>query len=492
MTKAFASRADLEEKRVTFDRLSEHAYAYTAEGDPNTGIVIGDDAVLVADAQATPVMAQDVLRHIRTVSDKPVRYVVLTHYHAVRVLGASGYSAQEIIASQDTYDLIVERGAQDMQSEIERFPRLFRAVESVPGLTWPTLTFRGEMTVWLGKLEVKLMQVGRGHTKGDTIVWLPRERVLFSGDLVEYGATPYAGDAYFKDWPRTLEALEALGAEKLVPGRGAALTDRKQVAEGLANTRAFVSELYAAVASGAREGKDLRAIYRDTVRAFAAAIDIKDKYTQGHSERVGKYSEIIAREMGWPDEEVEGIAIAGYLHDIGKLVVERDIINAPYKIDAKQSSELNRHPAAGFEILAPIHHPYADIPLMARYHHERIDGRGYPDGLSGEEIPLGARIVSLADSFDAMTTDRPYKTRRIFCDVIEDFRRNTGKQFDCQVVLALCRALLKEMNGTGTDRRMTKMLGKNYLEAERDTPLINQLISELDPNHQAAAETGGV
>lgn len=268
MTKAFASRADLQEKQVTFDRLSEHAYAYTAEGDPNTGIVIGDDAVLVADAQATPVMAQDVLRHIRTVSDKPVRYVVLTHYHAVRVLGASGYAPQDIIASQDTYDLIVERGAQDMQSEIERFPRLFRAVESVPGLTWPTLTFRGEMTVWLGKLEVRLMQVGRGHTKGDTIVWLPQERVLFSGDLVEYGATPYAGDAYFRDWPRTLDALAALGAEKLVPGRGAALTDRKQIAEGLASTRAFVSELYAAVAAGASDGKDLRAIYRDTYAAL--------------------------------------------------------------------------------------------------------------------------------------------------------------------------------------------------------------------------------
>src|SRR6185503_11214348 len=113
---------------------------------------------------------------------------------------------------------------------------------------------------------------------------------------------------------------------------------------------------------------DLRAIYRDTVRAFAAAIDIKDKYTQGHSERVGKYSEIIAREMGWGEEEVEGMAIAGYLHDVGKLVVERDIINAPYKINAKESSELTRHPAAGYEILLPIHHPYADIPLMAKYH----------------------------------------------------------------------------------------------------------------------------
>ena len=264
MSKAFASQADLAEKAVSFDRLSDHAYAYTAEGDPNTGIVVGDDAVLVADTQATPVMAQDVLARIRGVTDKPVEYVVLTHYHAVRVLGASGYAPQQIIASQDTYDLIVERGAQDMQSEIERFPRLFRAVESVPGLTWPTITFRGEMTVWLGKLEVKLMQVGRGHTKGDTIVWLPQDRVLFSGDLVEYGATPYAGDAYFADWPKTLDALAALQPEKLVPGRGPALMDRKQIAEGLTGTRAFVSELYAAVSAAARSGKDLRAIYADT------------------------------------------------------------------------------------------------------------------------------------------------------------------------------------------------------------------------------------
>src|ERR1700733_3258927 len=168
--KNFASQADLEEKKVTFERLSEHAWAYTAEGDPNTGIVIGDDSVLVADTQATPVMAQDVIRRIREVTDKPIRYVVLTHYHAVRVLGATAFKGAEIIASQDTYDLIVERGDADMKSEIGRFPRLFQAVESVPGLTWPTLTFRGELTLWMGKLEVKLMQLGRGHTKGDTVV----------------------------------------------------------------------------------------------------------------------------------------------------------------------------------------------------------------------------------------------------------------------------------------------------------------------------------
>jgi GAF domain-containing protein len=233
--------------------------------------------------------------------------------------------------------------------------------------------------------------------------------------------------------------------------------------------------------------EDLRAIYRDTVRAFAAAIDIKDKYTQGHSERVGKYSEIIAREMGFAEEEVEGMAIAGYLHDVGKLVVERDIINAPYRIDAKHSSELNRHPAAGFEILKPIHHPYADIPLAAKYHHERMDGRGYPDGLTDEQIPLGAKIVSLADSFDAMTTDRPYKTRRSFEDVIIDFRRNTGTQFDSIVVIALCRAMLKELNGETGERRFGKMLGKNYLDPSRDIPLLRELIGELAPAQSAVA-----
>ncbi|HEV7684701.1 MAG TPA: HD domain-containing phosphohydrolase [Pyrinomonadaceae bacterium] len=236
---------------------------------------------------------------------------------------------------------------------------------------------------------------------------------------------------------------------------------------------------------------DLRAIYRDTVRAFAAAIDIKDKYTQGHSERVGKYSEIIAREMGWGEEEVEGMAIAGYLHDVGKLVVERDIINAPYKIDAKQSSELNRHPGAGFDILSPIHHPFADIPLMAKYHHERLDGRGYPDGLTDLQIPIGAKIVSLADSFDAMTTDRPYKTRRTFDEVIHDLRRNTGTQFEPIVVTAFCRALLKELNGETKERKFLKMLGKNYLDAERDKPLLTQLLSELDPSTQTA-NAGGV
>lgn len=263
--KTFASAADLEVKKVSFDKLSDHAYAYTAEGDPNTGIIIGDDAVMVIDTQATPVMAQDVIRRIREVTDKPIKYVLLSHYHAVRVLGASAYGAEHIIASEDTRDLIVERGQFDKDSEIGRFPRLFQNVESVPdGLTWPTMTFNRKMTLWLGKVEVQILQLGRGHTKGDTVAWLPQEKILFSGDLVEFDATPYAGDAYFQDWPQTLDNIAALKPEKLVPGRGAALQTPEQVQAGLAGTRAFISDLYESVKASATKGEDLRKVYEAT------------------------------------------------------------------------------------------------------------------------------------------------------------------------------------------------------------------------------------
>jgi glyoxylase-like metal-dependent hydrolase (beta-lactamase superfamily II) len=275
MSKAFASQADLAEKRVSFTKLSDNAYAYTAEGDPNTGVIVGDDAVMVIDTQATPAMAQDVIRRIREVTDKPIRYVVLSHYHAVRVLGASAYRPEHVIASRDTYDLIVERGEADKASEIGRFPRLFQAVESVPaGLTWPTITFSGAMSIWLGRLEVQLLQLGRGHTKGDTVAWLPDQRILFSGDLVEFDATPYAGDAYFSDWPKTLDRIGALQPRALVPGRGAALTTPEAVTQGLAGTRAFVTDVYESVKAGVDAGLDLNAVYKQT---FAR---LKPKY--GH------------------------------------------------------------------------------------------------------------------------------------------------------------------------------------------------------------------
>jgi glyoxylase-like metal-dependent hydrolase (beta-lactamase superfamily II) len=269
MTKIFASQGDLAEKKVSFAKLAEGAYCLTAEGDPNSGVVIGDDGVMVIDARATPAMAQELVGHIRTVTDKPIKYVVLTHYHAVRVMGAAGYNAPVILASRGTYDLIKERGAADFRSEVQRFPRLFRDVESVPGLTWPNVVFDDEITIWMGSREVKLMHLGRGHTKGDTIAWLPKERVLFSGDLVEEGATPYCGDAHLEDWPKTLARLRALKPRKLVPGRGEALTTPAQCDKSIRATQVFVAELLAHARKGVKARRNLKGVFDATYGAMS-------------------------------------------------------------------------------------------------------------------------------------------------------------------------------------------------------------------------------
>ena len=264
MSKAFASKADMSAKVTTFEQLSEHGWGYTAEGDPNSGVIIGDDSVMVIDATATPVMAQDLIAKIRGVTDKPIKYVTLSHYHAVRVLGASAYGAQQIIASRPTYELIVERGQEDWQSEYERFPRLFQNADSVPGLTWPTMVFEQRMTVYMGKLEVQLIQIGPGHTRGDTIAWLPAERMLFSGDLVEFNAGIYTGDAQLEEWPATLEKLRALKPKALVPGRGAALKTEAEAIKAIDFTQNFVRQLLACAREGVAAGKDLKQVYVDT------------------------------------------------------------------------------------------------------------------------------------------------------------------------------------------------------------------------------------
>ena len=268
MSKAFASKSDMAPKVITFEQLSEHGWAYTAEGDPNSGVIIGDDSVMVIDATATPVMAQDLIGRIRKVTDKPIKYVTLSHYHAVRVLGASAYKAEQIIASKPTYELIVERGQEDWQSEYERFPRLFQNADSVPGLTWPTMVFEKQMTVYMGKLEVQLIQIGPGHTRGDTIVWLPGEGTLFSGDLVEFNAGIYTGDAQLEEWPDTLDKLRALKPAALVPGRGPALKNAADAIKAIDFTQNFVRQLLACAKEGVKAGKDLKQVYTDTRAAL--------------------------------------------------------------------------------------------------------------------------------------------------------------------------------------------------------------------------------
>ncbi|MGH6725945.1 MAG: MBL fold metallo-hydrolase [Pseudolabrys sp.] len=256
--KPFASAEDTAEKKVSFDQIGSGLYAYTAEGDPNSGIIVGDDGVMVVDAQATPAAASEVIACVAKVTDKPIKYVLLTHYHASRALGASAFKGAEILASDTTRGMIAERGSQDMQSEIGRFPRLFRAAAGIPGLTWPTVTFPDQISVWLGRREVRILHIGRGHTAGDAIAVVPNAGVVFAGDLVACKSASYGGDAHFNDWLATLDNLAEMQAHALVPGRGAALTAPDKVAEAISLTSDFIATLYNSVSESVAKGRSLK------------------------------------------------------------------------------------------------------------------------------------------------------------------------------------------------------------------------------------------
>jgi glyoxylase-like metal-dependent hydrolase (beta-lactamase superfamily II) len=246
MSKPFASSADVEAKRSTLEELAPGVVAFTAEGDPNVGAVIGEDAVLAVDARATPTQASEWLGELRRLTDKPVRYLVLTHYHAVRVLGASAFGADWVIAHEGTRRWILERGEADFESETRRFPRLFEDVKSIPGLTYPNVAFADSLRLDVGGREVQLLHLGRGHTAGDTAVWVPEEHVLFAGDLVEARAAPYMGDAYVEEWSTTtLDQVETLAPQTIVPGRGPAAGP-----EAIAETREYLRTLWEIVTAG--------------------------------------------------------------------------------------------------------------------------------------------------------------------------------------------------------------------------------------------------
>src|SRR3978361_2118824 len=189
----------------------------------------------------TPAMAKKVIEGGPGVTDKPIKYVVLSHYHAVRVLGASAYNAQAVIASQETHRLIAQRGQQDGDSDFGRFPRLFQGAEIIPGLTWPTMTFETDMTLYLGKREVRLMSLGAGHTSGDIVAWVPDAEVMFSGDLIEYRSACYCGDAHLREWPTTLNEIRAFNPKAIAPGRGDAPRAIKPGRDAMAMTRYFVT-----------------------------------------------------------------------------------------------------------------------------------------------------------------------------------------------------------------------------------------------------------
>jgi glyoxylase-like metal-dependent hydrolase (beta-lactamase superfamily II) len=267
-SKPFASSADLAAKEATLEELAPGVFAYTAQGDPNVGCVIGTGAILAIEARATPLMAQRWIDVVRSISQLPFGDLVLTHYHAVRVLGASAFDARRIIATRQTAEVIEERGAQDWASEEGRMPRLFEGAETIPGLTRPTDTFDGELTLDLGNRLVVLRFLGRGHTSGDLVVWLPEERICFAGDLVEAQAAPYMGDAHIGDWRgETLDNVAALGAEQMVGGRGPVVRG-EAVSQAIQDTRAFLS----AVLDGTREVREGGGTPRDAYRSTHAAL----------------------------------------------------------------------------------------------------------------------------------------------------------------------------------------------------------------------------
>ncbi|WP_425050971.1 MBL fold metallo-hydrolase [Psychromarinibacter sp. S121] len=266
MAKAFASQGDMAEKTVSFTEIGDGLYAFTAEGDPNSGVIIGDDSVMIVEAQATPRLANKVIECVRSVTDKPITHLVLTHYHAVRVLGASAFGAPQVIMSEKARSMVVERGQEDWDSEFARFPRLFQGHEDIPGLTWPTTTFNGRMSVYLGNRRVDIMQLGRAHTAGDAVIYVPDQNVMFTGDIVEYKSACYCGDGHFHDWPGTIENIRAWDVDAIAPGRGDALVGKKMVNAALDSTTDFVKSTYAPVAKVALRGGSLKEAW-DAVRA---------------------------------------------------------------------------------------------------------------------------------------------------------------------------------------------------------------------------------
>ncbi len=266
MAKAFASQGDLSEKKTSFTEIGPGLWAFTAEGDPNSGVIIGDDSVMVIEAQATPRLAQKVIDEIRKVTDKPISHLALTHYHAVRVLGASAYGAGQIIMGEKARAMVAERGQEDWDSEFQRFPRLFEGHESIPGLTWPTTTFNDRMSVYLGQRRIDLMHLGRAHTAGDIVIHVPDANVMFTGDIVEYKSACYCGDGHFKDWPATLDAIRQFDLDAIAPGRGDALTGREKVNAALDLTEDFIRSTWRPAARVALKGGSLKEAW-DAVRA---------------------------------------------------------------------------------------------------------------------------------------------------------------------------------------------------------------------------------
>jgi len=219
-----------------------------------------------------------------------------------------------------------------------------------------------------------------------------------------------------------------------------------QMAITLHNARLFLE-----VARKAAENKKLyssmQQIYQDTIQAFATAIDAKDEYTKDHSYRVASYAVAIARELGWKKKDVEGIYIAGLLHDIGKIIIDVRVINKGETLSTPELTEIRKHPQISHDILSKIRFPWKNIENFVLHHHERLDGKGYPNSLKDAELSDGVKILALVDAFDAMTSDRPYRDKLPIGKALQELMRCKGTQFDARITNTFFNVLRKELNG---------------------------------------------
>jgi putative nucleotidyltransferase with HDIG domain len=233
-----------------------------------------------------------------------------------------------------------------------------------------------------------------------------------------------------------------------------------QMAITLHNAQLFL-ELSKKATENRRLYRNMQRIYNDTIQAFAAAIDAKDGYTKDHSYRVASYAVAIAKELGWKKKDIEGIYVAGLLHDIGKIIIDTGLIRKGEKLTAGEINEIRKHPEISYDILSKVKFPWKNIDNFVRHHHERMDGKGYPDALMSRELSEGVKILSLADAFDAMTTDRPYRHKLGLDRTFQEFIECCGTQFDEKITGTFFNLLLRELSGEVMELQILPLLNKS-------------------------------
>lgn len=294
--------------------------------------------------------------------------------------------------------------------------------------------------------------VGRSHGIEEGVVGL----VLRTG-------SPYRSTALASDLTATYrDLLVGLGPGLCVPMRttagqavGTLLAARRAPVQGEAlpfdpdaeRLLATVAEIAANALQRIRNHEELEQAYVEAVLALANAMDARDTYTADHSQRLAQWAVAVARALGLSEEDVQGVHSGALLHDIGKLGVPDEILLKPGPLTEEEWTIIRRHPAEGARILAPVRRLHPVVPIV-RHHQERWDGTGYPAGLAGEAIPLGARILAVVDAYVAMTDDRPYRAARSHDDAVAELRRCAGTQFDPRIVAVFCK-LLGRGEGSG-------------------------------------------